>query len=181
MSSSRDRELQRNGQDEEVPAEKFRNDGRGNGRKLALVIVILVILTAIAALLTVSVSVRPVAPGGALPYTTTYAVTFPEGETVTLGNSRILVLTFQEELISDIDGDRQKLVVGEERVIAERGALITTLGMIVLLDTDFRINLKYKGARDNLAYFDMAVHTSRQVPDILLRMLLPAEIHAQPI
>jgi len=72
-------------------------------------------------------------------------------------------------------------VVGEERVISERRAVITTLGVINLMDTNFRINLKYKGNRDNLAYFDMAIHTSQQVPDILLTQLIPAEIHAQPI
>jgi hypothetical protein len=91
------------------------------------------------------------------------------------------VLSFQNELISDIDGDRQKLVIGEDRVISERRAVITTLGTITLMDTNFKINLKYKGDRDNLAYFDMAIHTSQQVPDMLLNQLLPAEIHAQPM
>jgi hypothetical protein len=73
------------------------------------------------------------------------------------------------------------MVVGENRVISERRAVITTLGAITLLDTHFQINLKYKGERDNRAYFDMAVHTSQQVPDILLRQLLPKEIDATPI
>jgi hypothetical protein len=49
------------------------------------------------------------------------------------------------------------------------------------MDTNFKINLKYKGERDNRAYFDMAVHTSKQVPDMLLKQLLPAEIDARPI
>src|SRR5665647_36917 len=98
-----------------------------------------------------------------------------------VGNTHINVLSYQNELISDIDGDRQKLVVGEDRIIAERRAVITTLGAITLLDTNFKIDLKYKGERDNRAYFDMAVHTSRQVPDILLKQLLPAEIDARPI
>jgi hypothetical protein len=59
--------------------------------------------------------------------------------------------------------------------------VITTLGAITLMDTNFKINLKYKGERDNRAYFDMAVHTSKQVPDMLLKQLLPAEIDARPI
>ena len=85
------------------------------------------------------------------------------------------------ELISDIDGDRQKLVVGEDRVISERRAIITTLGAVTLLDTHFQINLTYKGENQNRAYFDMAIHTSQQVPDVLLRRLLPPEIEAQPM
>jgi ferric-dicitrate binding protein FerR (iron transport regulator) len=112
---------------------------------------------------------------------TNYAVTFPEGQSIAIGNSHMTVLSYQNELISDIDGDRQKLVAGEDRVISERRAMITTFGAIKLMDTNFQINLKYKGNRDNLAYFDMAIHTSQQVPDVLLRQLLPAEIHAQPM
>jgi hypothetical protein len=72
-------------------------------------------------------------------------------------------------------------VVGETRGISERRAVITTLGVITLLDTHFQIDLVYKGERDNRAYFDMAVHTSQQVPDFLIRQLLPNEIDATPI
>jgi ethanolamine utilization protein EutQ (cupin superfamily) len=133
------------------------------------------------ALLTLSVSVMTPSTSYAMPFTTNYAVTFPEGQQIAIGNSRMSVLSFQNELISDIDGDRQKLVIGEDRVISERRAVITTLGTITLMDTNFKINLKYKGDRDNLAYFDMAIHTSQQVPDMLLNQLLPAEIHAQPM
>jgi len=127
------------------------------------------------------VIVTNVTPGDALPFTTNYGVSFPEGQTITIGNTHINVLTYQNEIISDIDGDRQKLVVGEDRIIAERRAVITTLGAITLMDTNFKIDLKYKGERDNRAYFDMAVHTSKQVPDMLLKQLLPPEIDARPI
>jgi hypothetical protein len=72
-------------------------------------------------------------------------------------------------------------VVGEDRVISERRAIITTLGAVTLLDTHFQINLTYKGENQNRAYFDMAIHTSQQVPDVLLRRLLPPEMEAQPM
>ena len=133
------------------------------------------------AFLTLSVSVTNVSPGTSLPFTTNYGVSFPEGQTITIGNIHIIVLSNQGLIITDIDGDKQNMVVGEDRIIAERRALITTLGAVTLMDTNFQINLKYKGERDNRAYFDMAVHTSRQVPDILLRQLLPKEIDATPI
>jgi hypothetical protein len=155
--------------------------GLGTGVKIAISLIVLVIIVAVVALVTLSVSVVDMSPGISLPFNTNYGVTFPEGQTITIGNTHIIVLSYQNEIISDIDGDRQKLVVGESRVISQRHAVITTLWVITLMDTNFQINLKYKGNRDNLAYFDMAVHTSRQVPDILLRMLLPAEIDARPI
>jgi hypothetical protein len=166
---------------EEQRAREKQKGGRGSGLTILLSLIVLVIIVVVAAFLTLSVSVTDVSPGTSLPFTTNYGVSFPEGQTITIGNTHINVLTYQNELISDIDGDRQKLVVGEDRVISERRAVITTLGAITLMDTNFQINLKYKGERDNRAYFDMAVHTSKQVPDILLRQLLPNEIDAQPI
>ena len=156
-------------------------EGWGMGVKIIASLVVLAIIVAVVALLTLSVSVMPVTTNYALPFTTNYAVTFPEGQAIAIGSSHMTVLSYQNELISDIDGDRQKLVVGEDRVISERRALITTFGVIKLMDTNFQINLKYKGNRDNLAYFDMSIHTSQQVSDMLLNQLLPAEIHAQPM
>jgi hypothetical protein len=168
------------GQQEERAREKQKG-GSGTGIKVVIALIVLAIIVVVAAFLSLSVSVSNVSPGIALPFTTNYGVTFPEGEPITIGNVHISVLSFENEIISDIDGDRQKLVVGEDRVISERRAVITTLGMITLMDTNFQINLKYKGERDNRAYFDMAVRTSEQVPDLLLRRLLPPEIDARPI
>ena len=155
--------------------------GGGSGVKIILGIILLVIILIAAAFLTLNVTVSNVAPGLAMPFTTNYGVSFPEGQTITIGNTHIIVLSNQGLIITDIDGDRQNMVVGEKRVISERRAVITTLGIITLLDTHFQIDLVYKGERDNRAYFDMAVHTSEQVPDILLRQLLPKEIDATPI
>ena len=168
------------GVNEERAREK-QTGGRGSGLTILLSLIVLVIIVVVVAFLTLSVSVTNVAPGTSLPFTTNYGVSFPEGQTITIGNTHIVVLSNQGLIITDIDGAKQNMVVGEDRVISERRAVITTLGAVTLMDTNFQINLKYKGERDNRAYFDMAVHTSRQVPDILLRQLLPKEIDATPI
>ena len=163
--------------------ERARQKEKGGSGTIKIIIYLIVLAVIVAAVvwLSLSVTVTNVAPGVSMPFTTTYGVSFPEGQTIAVGNTHINVLSYENELISDIDGDRQKLVVGEDRIISERRAVITTLGIITLLDTHFQINLKYKGERDNRAYFDMAVHTSQQVPDILLKQLLPAEIDARPV
>jgi len=166
---------------EEERAREKQKGGLGTGIKIAISLVVILIILAVVALLTLSVSVTNVTPGNTFPFTTNYGVTFVEGQPITIGNSHLTVMSYQNEIISDVDGNRQKLVVGEDRVIAERRAVITTLGVIPLIDTNFQVNLKYKGNRDNLAYFDMALKTSQQVPDLLLKKLLPAEINAQPI
>jgi hypothetical protein len=187
-TSQRERELatekgRKQGLEEERAREKAREKqkGMGTGVKIIISLIVLAIIVAVVAWFSLNVTVTNVSPGTSLPFTTNYGVTFPEGQTITIGNTHINVLSYQNEIISDIDGDRQKLVVGEDRVISERRAVITTLGVITLVDTNFQVNLKYKGNRDNVAYFDMAVHTSKQVPDMLLKQLLPAEINAQPI
>jgi hypothetical protein len=168
------------GQQEER-ARETQKGGLGTGVKIIISLIVLAIIVAVVAFLTMSVSVTNVSASDSLPFTTNYGVSFPEGQTITIGNTHISVLSYQDELISDIDGNRQKLVVGEDRIISERRAVITTFGAITLMDTHFQINLKYKGDRENRAYFDMAVHTSQQVPDMLLKQLLPAEIDSRPI
>jgi hypothetical protein len=163
--------------------ERKRKQGTGDfgtGIKIIIAVIVLALIVIAAAFLTLSISVTNASPGAPLPFTTNYGVSFPEGQTVTIGNTHITVLSYQNEIISDIDGDRQKLVVGQERTISERRAVITTLGAVTLMDTNFQINLVYKGNRDNRAYFDMAVHSSEQVPDILISQLLPPEIDARP-
>ncbi len=180
----RQEELERAKEDarkQAIQQERIRQKEKGSSIRYIIYIIIFAIVIAVVAWFSLNVTVTNVTPGNALPFTTNYGVSFPEGQTITVGNTHINVLSYQNELISDIDGDRQKLVAGEDRIISERRAVISMLGVITLLDTNFKIDLKYKGERDNRAYFDMAVHTSRQVPDILLKQLLPAEIDARPI
>jgi hypothetical protein len=156
--------------------------GGGSGWKILLGIIIILIIVFVAALLTLNVNVTNSSTSGIpMPFASNYSVTFPEGQQITIGNTHITVLTYQNELISNIDGDQQKLVEGQDRVISERRAVISTLGAVTLMDINFQIDLTYKGQRDNLAYFDMVIHTSKQVPDILLRQLLPSTINASPM
>jgi hypothetical protein len=163
------------GKEEERAREKQKG---GSGILIVLALIVLVIIAAAIAWFSVSATITDVTPGIALPFTTNYAVSFPEGQTVTFGNSHINVLSDQNEVITDIDGNRQKLVVGEQRVIPERRGKITIFG-ITPMDVNYKITLTYKGERDNRAYFDMAVQTSKEVPDLLLKRLLPPEIDAR--
>jgi hypothetical protein len=168
------------GRKQGLEQERTRQKAKGGSVTwIIIALVVIVIVFAAIAWYSLSETVTSVTPGTPLPFTTNYAVSFPEGQTTTLGNSRINVIWFENELITDIDGAKQKLVVGEERNISERRGIMKALGVITLMDTNYAINLKYKGERDGRAYFDMAVHTSKQVPDILLKRMLPPEIEAR--
>jgi hypothetical protein len=163
------------GKEEERAREKQKG---GSGVIIVIALIVLVVIAAAIAWYSVSATVTDVTPGTALPFTTNYAVSFPEGKTVTLGNSHINVLSDQNEVITDIDGARQKLLVGDQRVIPERRGKITVFG-VTLMDVNYKITLTYKGERDNRAYFDMTVQTSKGVPDMLLNRLIPSEIDAR--
>ncbi len=156
------------------------NAGLSTGTKITLGIIAAIIIILVAAVLSLSVSATPIQQSAAFPFTTAYAVSFPEGETVSIGNTRILVLSYENEMVADVDGEREKLVVGEDRVFAPRHARITIPGF-PLLDSDFQIFMKYKGAINNRAFFDLTVKTEKQVPEFLLSRLLPKEIEARPI
>jgi len=154
--------------------------GLGTGMKIIIGVIVIILVIAAAAVLTLSVTIMSPQQGAVYPYSTNYAVSFPEGKQIAIGNTKISVLSYQDELVTDVDGDREKLVLGEDRVLAERGAKITTLG-IPIIQTNFQITLNYKGEQDNRANFNMTINTQRQVPELILKGLLPAAIDARAI
>jgi hypothetical protein len=154
--------------------------GPGMGVKIVIGVIVIIVVIVAGAILTLSVAVTNPELGAAYPYSTKYAVSFPEGQQIAVGNTKVSVLSYQNELVTDVEGNRQKLVVGEDRVLAERGATITTLG-ITILQTNFQINLTYTGERSGRAYFDMTINTQKQVPELILKGLLPPAIEAQAV
>jgi len=158
-----------------------RKAGWGTGKKIGFFIIVLAIVVVVAAFLTVSVIVTDISPGDSLPFTTTYGTSFPEGQTIQIGNTQISAISYQDTVTTDVNGKSQQLVVGQTQVISEQHARITTLGVLPLMDTNFQVDLTYKGALDNREYFDIAIHTGRQVPVWLMRQLLPASIDARPV
>lgn len=154
--------------------------GWGLGTKILLWLIAIVIIVAVVALLTITVAVIEQPTGSSFPYTTTYRVSIPDSETVTIGNSKILVLTMGNEVDTSVDGKKERLAIGQERTISARYARISALGFPII-DTDFQIVLRYIGSNGNNALFDMKVMTSRQVPEFLIRRIIPPSMNAQPI
>ena len=150
----------------------------GKGKVILAVVLILVAILA-AGLITLSVTVTDPREGVAYPYTTTYVVLFPDGERVTVANTPMMALTYENEMIIDVNGQRNKIVVGEEKLISERRAIINVFGRPVLA-TNFQIFMKYLGMNGNKAQFYLTVKRSNDVPQFLIDRLLPSEIEAQP-
>jgi len=79
-----------------------------------------------------------------------------------------------------VDGQTEKLDVGENKLISEKRAVVKTLG-ITVVDTNFQIYLTYRGLSDQeTANFFLAVRTSEQVPQFIVNLLLPKNIQAVP-
>ena len=81
--------------------------------KILIGVIVGVIIVIIAAtLLTFSVTVTTGVSGGSLPYVTHYNVALPDGEAVMIGSSRISVMAYNDSVTTDVDGNREQLVVG---------------------------------------------------------------------
>jgi hypothetical protein len=153
--------------------------GWGLGTKILLGIIAIIAVVSVIAVLTLTVAVLDSRTGTSFPYSTSYRVSLPDGESFTIGNSKIIVLTYENEVITDVDGVKEKLTVGQERVISPRYARISALG-VPLIDTDFQIHLRYLGTSGKDALFDMTVMTSKQIPEMVIRRLIPPSMNAQP-
>ncbi|MDD4254438.1 MAG: hypothetical protein PHP59_03590 [Methanofollis sp.] len=152
---------------------------KGGKKRVVLGVLGLLLLLAVAAVFTLDVEIGSPTPGTIYPYMTTYNAWFPDGEPVTVGNARMMVLSYDNELILDVNGNREKLVVGDEKEVAEHHASMKVFG-VTLLSTDFKMLMKYRGLVEGKENFFLSVKTSRQVPEFVVGLLLPKEIQAQP-
>ena len=166
--------------DSPVEVESEGLKGISKGTKILVGIIIAIVLVALIAVFTLTIGVMETQAGTNFPYVTSYKVTLPDGEPVSIGSSRIVVMADDNAVLTDVDGTKEKLVVGQQRVISPHKARIAALG-IPLLDTDFQITLTYLGQTGKNVNFDMTVKTSKQVPEIVLRRLIPANMNAQPV
>jgi hypothetical protein len=163
----------------EIKTETQGRGGMGTGTKIILGFIVVVIVVGLLAALTLTVAVLDTPAGTSFPYSTTYRISVPDGEPLTVGTTRILVMTMPDGADVSVDGNKEKLIAGQERVINPRYAQVTALG-IPLMDTDFQVTLKYLGPQGKNALFDMTVRTSKQVPEMIIRKIIPPGMNAQP-
>jgi hypothetical protein len=161
------------------PGEPVRKKGTLGKGKLLLIVIALIVLVIIAAYATISLEQSPPYPGTSFPYTTTYDVLFPDGKQVSIGSTSLMALSFQDEIIIDVDGEREKMVIGEERLISERRAVIKALG-IPVADTNYQMYVRFLGIQGKNIHFYLTIKTSSQIPQFLIDRILPLEIQARP-
>jgi hypothetical protein len=162
-------------------AAAFHPQGRGKLGlpKLLLIVVGLILILLVAAYLTIGLEQSSPYAGATYPWTTTYEVLFPDGKQVYIGSTSLMALSYQNEVIIDVDGDREKMVIGEERLISERRAVIRALG-IPIADTNYQMYVKFLEVQGKNIKFYLTIKTSQQVPQFLIERILPSEIQARP-
>ena len=89
--------------------------GWGLGTRILLWLIAIVVVVSIIAVLTLSVAVLNQPTGSSFPYTTTYRVSLPDSQPVTIGNSNILVVAIGNEVDTVVDGNKERLAIGQER------------------------------------------------------------------
>jgi hypothetical protein len=164
------------------PRPANRGDGGvQNSTKILLGIIAgLVIVIAVAAVLTFTMTVTTGTSGVSLPFETHYSVSLPDGNAVTIGSSRIAVMAYNGSVITDADGNREQLAVGQTRIISPRHATISVFGLPVY-SADFQITLQYLGSSGSRDNFDLTVATSQKIPSFLLDRLVPSSVKATPV
>ncbi len=160
--------------------EKPEKKKKSNKLKIIGVLILIILIGVIAVFATLNVTMYAPVEGQTYPYTTTYNVWFPLGKTVNVGGIDMVALSTEDEMLIAVDGQTEKLDVGEDKLISERRAIVKTLG-ITVVDTNFKIYLTYRGLSDQAtANFNLAVRTSQQVPQFIVNLLLPNNIQAVP-
>jgi hypothetical protein len=156
-----------------------REKGKLGWPKLLLIGFAVIILLLLIGYATISLEQSPPYIGATYPWTTTYEVLFPDGKQVYIGSTSLMALSYQDEVIIDVDGDREKMVIGEERLISERRAVIKALG-IPIADTNYQMYVKFLEVQENNIKFYLTIKTSQQIPQFLIERILPSEIQAKP-
>ncbi len=155
-----------------------RDGGMKSSRKILLGIIAgLLIVFAIVAVLTFTMTVTTDTSGVSLPFETHYSVSFPDGNAVMIGSSRIAVMAYNGSVITDVDGNREQLATGQTRLISPRHATISIFG-IPIYNADFQITLQYLGSTGTKDNFDLTVATSQKIPSFLLDRLVPSSVMA---
>jgi hypothetical protein len=140
----------------------------------------IIIFFAVAAILTFTISVTTGTTGAAFPFVTHFAVSFPDGNTIDVGNSQIAIMAYNGSVITNVDGIREQLVTGQTRIISPRHAVISIFG-IPIYTADFQITLQYLGSTGSKDNFDLIVATSQKLPSFLLDRLLPPSVSAHSV
>lgn len=146
------------------------------GGFIALIVLILVILLA--------TSTVTVGPGGSssYPYTASYNVWIPLGETVYFGSNQLIALASGNEMMVSIkDQPTVKLEIGQSFDISNQRATLSTLfGKVPIMTVNYKINLEYNGITENgkEAFFRSQIQTDKSVPDFLIKLLLPQNVVA---
>jgi len=151
-------------------------------RRTGRVILLLLVLVSLGVIgyLSLEVKVSESTGGTSYPFTTTYDVLFPGGESVRVAGIELSAVPRVDGVTLSVNGEPVEIARDETADVATRHGRITVLGMPVL-DFEVRIQAISLGTVGDQARCYLAFQTSKQVPSFLIDRLLPSSLQARPV
>jgi hypothetical protein len=142
-------------------------------RWIAIFILIMLIGT-LAAAIVLTLTIAPDAPAvsGGYPHSSTYEILIPEGQILKAGDLEFIVLKTGEGIALKIGDRREEMILGELRDTKDRTLTIGALGRTIL-ETRYRLRASWDGMRDGNAVFRVTLQSEEQIPDWILRPIIP--------
>ncbi|MEI8331008.1 MAG: hypothetical protein WCF90_05070 [Methanomicrobiales archaeon] len=150
------------------------------GTEILIGVIAVVVVVSLLTVLTLTIAVIDLQTGTSFPFGTSYRVSLPDGQLVTIGTTKIFAIIMPDGVGVSVDGAKEKLAIGQTRIIQPLYARFTALG-VPLMDTNFQITLKYLGHSGSNALFDLMIKTSKQVPEQVISKLITPSMGAQPV
>lgn len=156
----------------------------GHLKRNLIILLLVLVVVAGAAIATFKMDPALPATGSSFPYTTTYDVLFPQGQSVNFAGTYITAAGTGDKVIVTAGG-RQGIEMsdGDTRTFSQPKRVIVKIFGITLIDTDYMVDSEFRGyvPSEGKNDFYMTFKTSKQVPQGLIDMLIPKEVNARPI
>lgn len=156
-------------------------DRRGSGQsfsrsKVVTGVVGLIIVIILAGWFTMSLEpALPAKSGVVYPFTTTYDMQAPDGQSLMIGNTAFLALIDGNAVRLKVGDSVSTLAVGDTKIITEKRAVVKMFG-ITVFDTNYRMDATYRGSVSGNPDFYLIVKTTSPIPQFLIDRMLPSEL-----
>jgi len=178
------REEEERKREEEIRKKLKKEKKKGSFKLKAGIFIIIVIAIVAAGWLTLNVNANlPPTAGGGYYYPAKYDVHFPQGRSVDFAGTTITAAGTGDKVVLTVGGGLgQEMAKGETRTIAEKRAMVKIFG-ITLLDTNYKASLTFRGYLPSVNKNDflLEVITEKDIPSLLLDMIIPSDVNAHRI
>jgi len=155
----------------------------GHLKRNLLILLVGIIVVFAAGALTFEFDPDLPASSESFPFTASYDVLFPQGQSVDFAGTYITATGTGDRVIISVAGQEgYEMKVGETRTFASPKRVVVKIFGITLLDSSYTIDAEFRGFVPSAGKNDfyMIIKTSEQLPQYLVNELMPDEVNARP-